>query len=78
MASADPGPPPDDVNLERVRCLECGEVYAKPAKGGAVERNPGCPACGYVGWIPLSGDPGASAQHRFGADRPRRPAGRWR
>jgi hypothetical protein len=37
--------------LERVRCLECGEVYGKPAGGGTVHQNPGCPACGYVGWI---------------------------
>jgi hypothetical protein len=40
--------------LESVRCLECGEVYAKPAAGGTVEENPGCPLCGYVGWIPIS------------------------
>lgn len=40
--------------LEGVRCLECGEVYAKPAAGGIVDKNPGCPACGYVGWIPLT------------------------
>jgi hypothetical protein len=40
--------------LESVRCLECGEVYVKPAAGGTVEKNPGCPLCGYVGWIPLT------------------------
>jgi hypothetical protein len=40
--------------LESVRCLECGAVYAKPAAGGTVEENPGCPHCGYVGWIPIS------------------------
>jgi phage FluMu protein Com len=40
--------------LETVRCLECGEVYAKPAGGGTVHKNPGCPSCGYVGWIPVS------------------------
>lgn len=40
--------------LENVRCLECGEVYAKPSAGGTVQKNPGCPCCGYVGWIPLS------------------------
>lgn len=39
--------------LQTVRCLECGEVYAKPAAGGTVTKNPGCPACGYVGWIPV-------------------------
>ncbi len=37
--------------LESVRCLECGAVYAKPSGGGTVRANPGCPECGYVGWI---------------------------
>ncbi len=37
--------------LESVRCLECGSVYAKPSGGGTVRENPGCPECGYVGWI---------------------------
>jgi phage FluMu protein Com len=40
--------------FETVRCLECGEVYAKPSAGGTVQKNPGCPVCGYVGWIPLT------------------------
>ena len=42
--------------LEGVRCLECGEIYSKPkpAPGGTVDQNPGCPLCGYVGWIPLT------------------------
>jgi phage FluMu protein Com len=40
--------------FESVRCLECGEVYAKPLAGGTVHKNPGCPECGYVGWIPLT------------------------
>jgi hypothetical protein len=40
--------------LENVRCLECGAVYAKPSGGGTVRQNPGCPECGYVGWIPVS------------------------
>ena len=39
--------------LANVRCLECGEVYAKPSAGGIVNANPGCPGCGYVGWIPV-------------------------
>jgi phage FluMu protein Com len=39
--------------LETVRCLECGEAYSKPVAGGTVEKNPGCPTCGYVGWIPI-------------------------
>ena len=40
--------------LESVRCLECGDVYAKPSAGGTVQKNPGCPTCGYVGWIPIT------------------------
>jgi hypothetical protein len=39
--------------LEGVRCLDCGGVYSKPAGGGTVHQNPGCPECGYVGWIAL-------------------------
>jgi hypothetical protein len=37
--------------VERVRCLECGVSYVKPCRGSTVRRNPGCPRCGYVGWI---------------------------
>jgi predicted nucleic acid-binding Zn-ribbon protein len=37
--------------LETVRCLECGFVYSKPAGGGTARQNPGCPECGYVGWL---------------------------
>jgi hypothetical protein len=37
--------------VESVRCLECGAVYAKPLAGGTVRENPGCPDCGYVGWV---------------------------
>jgi hypothetical protein len=37
--------------LESVRCLECGAVYAKPSSGGTARANPGCPDCGYVGWV---------------------------
>jgi hypothetical protein len=43
--------PPNLTVLESVRCLECGSVYAKPSDGGTVRQNPGCPECGYVGWI---------------------------
>jgi predicted nucleic acid-binding Zn-ribbon protein len=42
--------------LARVRCLDCGNVYAKPSEGGTVEENPGCPQCGYLGWIPAAVD----------------------
>ena len=40
--------------LETVRCLECGIVYAKPTTGGTASSNPGCPECGYVGWVTTS------------------------
>jgi hypothetical protein len=52
--------------LESVRCLECGEIYSKPNAGGMVQKNPGCPTCGYVGWIPIS-LPGASRARRRSA-----------
>jgi hypothetical protein len=42
------------VTFEGVRCLECGVAYSKPTDGGTVAKNPGCPMCGYVGWIPLN------------------------
>jgi ribosomal protein L32 len=59
--------------IESVRCLECGEVYAKPAGGGTANANPGCPECGYVGWlstaIPFRT---ASVRRHSGEDPPRR------
>ncbi len=59
--------------VESVRCLECGAVYAKPAGGGTVRANPGCPECGYVGWLALSIPVGKDlSQHRFFAGRLRR------
>lgn len=58
--------------VESVRCLECGAVYVKPAGGGTVRENPGCPDCGYVGWMAaeLIGALGAATSQR------RRAAGR--
>lgn len=49
---------------ESVSCLECGTVYAKPSRGGTARSNPGCPDCGYVGWV--------SVNVRFGEAQPRR------
>ena len=49
--------------LQSVRCLECGEVYSKPSEGGTVSQNPGCPGCGYVGWLSV-GLPAVSAEPR--------------
>lgn len=37
--------------LESVMCLACGAVYSKPSDGGTARENPGCPECGYVGWV---------------------------
>lgn len=62
-------PPAPLSVLESVRCLECGEVYSKPVAGGTVQKNPGCPVCGYVGWIPLS-LPQEARSPRCGAGRP--------
>ena len=62
--------------IERVRCLSCGIVYVKPAGGGTVSANPGCPECGYVGWVKEahSVTPDA-AQLRSAEDRLRRRTG---
>ena len=67
------------IHLDRVRCLECGTTYVKPAAGGTVEENPGCPRCSYLGWISTaiparSSSP--SARRRFGGDRLLRPIAR--
>ena len=64
------------IHIERVRCLDCSTSYSKPADGGTVHENPGCPRCGYLGWI---GDDGAygtcSARplRRGSAPEPERP-----
>ena len=36
---------------ETVRCLSCDALYTKPQGGGTVRANPGCPECGYIGWV---------------------------
>ena len=65
--SEDRALPPKLELLQNVRCLECGAVYAKPASGGTTTANPGCPECGYVGWV-MSSAPltEPSLQLRFG------------
>jgi predicted nucleic acid-binding Zn-ribbon protein len=55
--------------LESVRCLDCGEIYAKPARGGTAAANPGCPACGYVGWLSVTIPIGEHDRYRSAADR---------
>jgi hypothetical protein len=42
--------------LSSVRCLACATVYPKPSSLGTAESNPGCPRCGYVGWVPADKD----------------------
>jgi len=64
--------------LASVRCLECGGVYAKPTIGGTNEMNPGCPVCGYVGWIPVRLSLEPARRRRSGAGRPPRHAAHWR
>ena len=61
--------------LESVECLECGAVYAKPAGGGTVRENPGCPDCGYVGWVAAGVEPPFSelSQPRRSGAGPLRP-----
>jgi hypothetical protein len=62
--------------IARVRCLGCGVTYVKPSGGGTVSANPGCPECGYVGWVdensPVKRD---ALQIRSAGDPLRRRAG---
>jgi hypothetical protein len=61
----------DGPNLavyESVSCLECGTVYAKPAHGGTARSNPGCPECGYVGWVAVNARVGEAQPHRSDVD----------
>jgi predicted nucleic acid-binding Zn-ribbon protein len=53
-----------------VLCLECGSWYAKPVGGGTAQANPGCPDCGYLGWVPFNRE--ESPQLRSAEDPPRR------
>lgn len=57
------------TSVETVSCLGCGKLYAKPRGRGTLSTNPGCPECGYVGWLP-TGRPfnPASSRDRFGED----------
>jgi hypothetical protein len=64
--------------VERVRCLDCGTMYGKPAGGGTVQENPGCPRCGYLGWISAAIPQGESVPRRTAAGRQRRPSAQRR
>ena len=70
VPSEPPAAGPNLTVLESVRCLDCGAAYAKPTAGGTVRENPGCPDCGYVGWVAAGlmafGD--SSTPHRSVAD----------
>jgi len=58
--------------VEAVRCLACGKEYAKPGGRGTLSANPGCPECGYVGWLPTPKQIGSAGPHaRSAADRRR-------
>lgn len=46
---------------DSVSCLACRHVYEKPMRGGTASRNPGCPRCGYVGWLSLLEESAAPA-----------------
>ena len=59
------------IHIDRVRCLECSARYVKPAEGGTVHENPGCPKCGYVGWISATIPASSHGPRRFAADRRR-------
>jgi hypothetical protein len=58
--------------LDRVRCLECAATYGRPRGGGTVQENPGCPRCGYLGWISVAIAPGERAPRRSAEDRRQR------
>ena len=66
--------PPRLIAFESVCCLDCGKEYAKPADGGTLTTNPGCPYCGYVGWLPIAASLRTPwRRDRSVADRRRRP-----
>jgi hypothetical protein len=67
---------PRPTRIQRVRCLSCSVRYVKPVGGGTVSANPGCPACGYVGWVLETSPVKRTASHlRFAADRLQRRTG---
>ena len=58
--------------VDVVRCLGCGAQYPKPNGGGTARANPGCPACGYLGWVGVT--PDAESLHSAADQRRRRSA----
>jgi hypothetical protein len=61
----------DLSSIETVRCLSCSALYPKPLGGGIVRANPGCPECGYSGWVLATGVK-PDEPRRFAEDLPRR------
>jgi len=53
-----------------VCCLACGLPYKKPLSGTVASANPGCPACGYLGWArdPDAPPPGSERTDPVEAD----------
>jgi len=47
-----PGNFQDMATGTNVQCLLCGAHYAKPNTDRTATANPGCPRCGYLGWLP--------------------------
>jgi hypothetical protein len=39
------------VSIRRVRCRACTHTYTKPIGMRLDLDNPGCPSCGYLGWM---------------------------
>jgi hypothetical protein len=63
--NADDKDGPSLAVYESVRCLACDTVYAKPTRGGTAAANPGCPECGYVGWVSVNVRLQGQPQRRF-------------
>ena len=66
------------IHIERVRCLDCSTSYSKPADGGTVHENPGCPRCGYLGWIATTVPTAPQERGHSDADLRRRSSARRR
>ncbi len=64
------------IQIDRVCCLDCGSNYVKPTDGGTVHENPGCPRCGYLGWISAVIPEGPAGLRRFAVDLRRTQAAR--
>ena len=75
MGDNDSDEPQPLSSVEWVRCLNCSTSYLKPAGRTTVTANPGCPDCGYVGWVRVPAVTGDAPPSRSVADRLRRRTG---